>query len=98
MLSLRSKTIIAILLIILTLTLTYGSFFIRHGVDFADILRSHHNDFVLLALITLMVLALAALILYRAFSKLYGKMIVLNQELNQKNEELQEAARRLEEK
>ncbi|MCF6239516.1 MAG: ATP-binding protein, partial [Candidatus Marinimicrobia bacterium] len=93
---LRAKTIITVLFIILVMSLTYISFFARHGADLADILGLHRNDLIVLVFITLMVLILTTLILYRAFSKLYGKMVVLNRELNQKNEELQKAARRLE--
>ena len=70
--------------------------FIYQAVDVTPIMSSYRQNIVRLTLITLTIIAAAALILYRSFNTIYDRMVGLYGALEEKNRELDRAGRRLE--
>jgi len=70
---------------------------ILQSLELTPIVDSYRSDIVRLFIITFTVLVVASLILYLAFSKLYGQLVALNDMLAQKNQDLTAASERLEE-
>lgn len=69
---------------------------IIQGLDLTQVVHSYRADIYRLAGVTSVVLALASVILYLAFSRLLGELVTLNRQLQTKNSELIEAGQQLE--
>jgi two-component system, cell cycle sensor histidine kinase and response regulator CckA len=70
--------------------------FIYQALDVTPIMSSYRHDIIRLGLITLTIMAIAVLILYVSFNRIYGHMFELYRELEKKNEESARAGRHFE--